>query len=173
MRVSPSYAERGPFTSAGPPIDVNAVVQIPAVWNRASPASPRLNPGKRKLKVTVLKSGICSTTTETSASLIGRRPFSWWLFLPVVVFFPLFGGILYLIFLLATSRATVFLHQEGSDVHIAGDTWLVQLQESQRAAVIEQRRQIRERGFLAVMWPQLLVFLLMLFLWVQFLRWYF
>ena len=46
-----------------------------------------------------------STTTETSATLHGRRPFSWWLFLFVVIFFPFFGGILYLIFWLATSRA--------------------------------------------------------------------
>ena len=113
------------------------------------------------------------TTTETTASLVGRRPFSWWLFLLVIVFFPFFGGILYLIFWLATSRATVFIHQEGSEVQIAGDTWLVSLQESQRAAMIEQRRQIRERGFLAVMWPQLLAFLVLLVLWVWFLRWYF
>jgi hypothetical protein len=113
------------------------------------------------------------TTTETSASLVGRRPFSWWLFLLVIVFFPFFGGILYLIFWLATSRATVFLHEEANQVHIAGDTWLVSLQESQRAAMIEQRRQIRERGFLAVMWPQLLAFLVLLVLWVWFLRWYF
>ena len=48
------------------------------------------------------------TTTETSAALVGRRPFNWWLFLLVVVFFPFFGGILYLIFWLSTSRATVF-----------------------------------------------------------------
>jgi hypothetical protein len=60
-------------------------------------------------------------TTETSASLHGRRPFSWWLFLFVVIFFPLFGGILYLIFWLATSRATVFLHQDGEQVHETGD----------------------------------------------------
>jgi len=113
------------------------------------------------------------TTTETSASLIGRRPFSWWLFLLVIVFFPLFGGILYLVFWLATSRATVFLHQESAEVHIAGDTWLVSLQEQQRAAMVEQRRQIRERGFLSVMWPQLLSFLVLLGLWVWFLRWYF
>jgi hypothetical protein len=112
-------------------------------------------------------------TTETSASLIGRRPFSWWLFLLVIVFFPLFGGILYLVFWLATSRATVFLHQESAEVHIAGDTWLVSLQEQQRAAMVEQRRQIRERGFLSVMWPQLLSFLVLLGLWVWFLRWYF
>jgi hypothetical protein len=114
-----------------------------------------------------------ATTTETSASLVGRRPFNWWLFLLVVVFFPLFGGILYLIFWLATSRATVFLHQEASEVHAAGDTWLVALQEAQRDAYIKQQRQIKERGFLAVMWPKLVVFLVMLALWVWFLRWYF
>ena len=60
------------------------------------------------------------TTTETTASLVGRRPFNWWLFLLVVVFFPLFGGILYLIFWLATSRATVFLHAEGDEVVAVG-----------------------------------------------------
>jgi len=112
------------------------------------------------------------TTTETSASLVGRRPFSWWLFLFVVIFFPFFGGILYLIFWLATSRATVFLHQDGEQVHEAGDLWLVRVQETRREAWIEQQRQIKQRGFLAVMWPQLLVFLVLLFLWIALLRRY-
>ena len=110
------------------------------------------------------------TTTETTASLIGRRPFSWWLFLFVVIFFPFFGGILYLIFWLATSRATVFLHQDGEQVHEAGDLWLVRLQEARREALIEEQRQIKERGFLAVMWPQLLAYLVLLFLWIWLLR---
>ena len=110
------------------------------------------------------------TTTDTSASLIGRRPFSWWLFLFVVIFFPLFGGILYLIFWLATSRATVFLHLDGEQVHEAGDLWLVRLQEARREALIEEQRQIKARGFLAVMWPQLLVYLVLLFLWIVLLR---
>jgi len=110
------------------------------------------------------------TTTETSATLHGRRPFSWWLFLFVVIFFPLFGGILYLIFWLATSRATVFLHQDGEQVHQAGDLWLVRLQEARREALIEEQRQIKERGFLAAMWPQLLAFLGLLLLWVWVLR---
>lgn len=112
-------------------------------------------------------------TTETSASLHGRRPFSWWLFLFVVIFFPFFGGILYLIFWLATSRATVFLHQDGEQVHEAGDLWLVRWQEARRDAFIAEQREIKERGFLAVMWPQLVTFLLLLFLWIAFLRWYF
>ena len=111
--------------------------------------------------------------TETTASLTGRRPFNWWLFVFVVVFFPLFGGILYLIFWLATSRATVFLHQEGDELVAAGDLWLVRHQETRRDAFVQEQRQIKERGFLAVMWPKLLVFLALLILWVIFLRWYF
>ena len=113
------------------------------------------------------------TTTETSASLTGRRPFNWWLFLLVVVFFPFFGGILYLIFWLSTSRATVFLHAEGDEVMAAGDLWLIQLQEASREGYIREQRQIKERGFLAVMWPKLLAFLVAMVLWVAFVRWYF
>jgi len=113
------------------------------------------------------------TTTETTASLVGRRPFSWWLFLLVIVFFPLFGGVLYLIFWLATSRATVFLHQEGDEVVATGDLWLVQIQQGRREAHISEQRKIKERGFLAVMWPQLLTFLVLMCLWTVFLRWYF
>ncbi len=112
------------------------------------------------------------TTTETSAALHGRRPFSWWLFLLVVVFFPLFGGILYLIFWLSTSRATVFLHAEGDEVVAHGDLWLVRLQEARRESHIEEQRQIKERGFLAVMWPKLVAFLVLLVLAVAFARWY-
>ncbi len=111
--------------------------------------------------------------TETTASLTGRRPFNWWLFVFVVIFFPLFGGILYLIFWLATSRATVFLHQEGDELVAAGDLWLVRHQEARRDAFVQEQRQVKERGFLAVMWPKLLVFLALLILWVIFLRWYF
>jgi hypothetical protein len=113
------------------------------------------------------------TTTETTASLFGRRPFSWWMFVFVVIFFPFFGGVLYLVFWLATSRATVFLHQDGDTVHEAGDLWLVRMQESRREAFIQEQRQIKERGFLPVMWPKLLTFLVLMFVWIAFIRWYF
>ncbi len=112
------------------------------------------------------------TTTETTAALAGRRPFNWWLFLLVVVFFPLFGGVLYLVFWFSTSRATVFLHAEGDEVVAAGDLWLVRLQEARREAHIEGQRQIKQRGFLAAMWPKLLAFLALLVLWFGFVRWY-
>ena len=110
------------------------------------------------------------TTTETTAALVGRRPFAWWLFLLVIFLFPLFGGILYLIFWLATSKATVFLHVEDGEVKIAGDQWLIALQEAQREAYVQRQRDIKERGFLKVMWPQLLVSLLLIALWIYLLK---
>ena len=112
------------------------------------------------------------TTTDTTASLIGRRPFAWWLFLIVLFLFPLFGGLLYLIFWLATSKATVFLHVENDEVVVAGDEWLIRLQEAQREAYVERQRQIKEQGFLKVMWPQLLVSLVLIALWIYLLKTY-
>jgi hypothetical protein len=113
------------------------------------------------------------TTTETTASLVGRRPFAWWLFLIVLFLFPLFGGLLYLIFWLATSKATVFLRVEGDQLLVAGDEWLIKLQEAQREAYVERQRQIKEKGFLPVMWPQLMVSLLLIALWIYLLKTYF
>ena len=113
------------------------------------------------------------TTTETTASLVGRRPFAWWLFLIVIFLFPLFGGLLYLIFWLATSKATVFLHVENGEVVVAGDEWLIKLQEAERQAYVERQRQIKEKGFLPVMWPQLVVSLVLIALWIYLLKTYF
>ena len=113
------------------------------------------------------------TTTETTASLLGRRPFAWWLFLIVIFLFPLFGGVLYLVFWVATSRATVFLHVENDEVIVSGDQWLINLQETRRDAYVDKQRQIKERGFLPVMWPQLVVSLLLILGWIALLKWYF
>lgn len=113
------------------------------------------------------------TTTETTASLVGRRPFAWWLFLIVIFLFPLFGGLLYLIFWLATSKATVFIHVENDQVVVVGDEWLIKLQEAQREAYVGRQRKIKEQGFLKVMWPQLVASLVLLALWIYLLKTYF
>ena len=47
------------------------------------------------------------TGTETTASLSTQGPFNWWLFVFVIILFPLIRGLLYLVFWLATSRVTV------------------------------------------------------------------
>jgi len=113
------------------------------------------------------------TTTETTASLVGRRPFAWWLFLIVIFLFPLFGGLLYLIFWLATSKATVFIHVENDRVVVVGDEWLIKLQEAQREAYVGRQRKIKEQGFLKVMWPQLVASLVLIALWIYLLKTYF
>jgi hypothetical protein len=113
------------------------------------------------------------TSTETTASLVGRRPFNWWLFLLVIFFFPVVGGVLYLIFWTVTSQATVFLHVEGDKVATAGDSWLISLHEAQSARDKERRQEIKARGFLAVMWPQLLFSLVLIVIWVLILKRYF
>jgi hypothetical protein len=112
------------------------------------------------------------TTTETSASLTGRRPFAWWLFVIVLFLFPLFGGLLYLIFWLATSKATVFIHAEDDELKVAGDQWLIRLQETQRDAYVERQQRIKEQGFLRVMWPQLLASLVLIGLWIYLVKTY-
>jgi hypothetical protein len=117
-----------------------------------------------------MKSNGPVTTTETSASLAGRRPFAWCLFLIVIFVFPLFGGVLHLIFWLATSKATVFLHVEDGELVVTGDQWLMQLQEAQSEAYVDRQQQIKERGFLPVMWPQLVVSLGMIALWIYLLK---
>ena len=112
------------------------------------------------------------TTTESTASLLGRRPFAWWLFLIVLFLFPLLGGILYLVFWVATSKATVFLHLNGEELVTVGDVWLIKLQEAQREAYVERQQRIKEQGFLRVMWPQLVVSLVLLGLWIYLLKTY-
>ena len=113
------------------------------------------------------------TSTETSASLSSRGPFAWWLFIFVVLLFPLIGGLLYLAYWLATSRVTVFVFQKDGEVKMSGGTWMVDIQLAQREATIEAHRQIKERGFWNVMWPKMLVMLVFIVLWILILSWIF
>lgn len=112
------------------------------------------------------------TATATTASLAGRRPFAWWLFLIVLFLFPIFGGLLYLIFWLATSKATVFLHLEDGELEVTGDEWLIRLQEAQREAYVERQQQIKEQGFLRVMWPHLIFSLVLIAFWIYLIKTY-
>jgi hypothetical protein len=61
-------------------------------------------------------------TTETSASLHGRRPFNWWLFMLVVIFLPVFGGAFYVLFWLATSPDAC---NDASSTSGGGRVWSV------------------------------------------------
>jgi len=52
----------------------------------------------------------------------------------------------------------------------AGDVWLVRLQEARRDAYIAEHRAVKENGFLAVMWPKLLMFLVLFVAWIFILK---
>jgi hypothetical protein len=60
---------------------------------------------------------------------------------------------------------------DGDAVSSAADQWLIQLQGAQREAYVE-KQQIKEKGFLRVMWPQLLVTLLLIALSIHLLKTY-
>jgi hypothetical protein len=66
----------------------------------------------------------------------------------------------------------VFLHVEDEEIAVAGDQWLIELQQAQREAYIERQRRIKEKGFLRVMRPQLLVSLVLIPLWIYLLKTY-
>ena len=106
------------------------------------------------------------TGTETMASLSTQGPFNWWLFVFIIILFPLIGGLLYLVFWLATSRVTVFVYQDEGSVKMAGDVWWVESQKARHEAVIEKHRQIAERGFWRVMGPKLVVLAALFGLWI-------
>lgn len=114
-----------------------------------------------------------SAFTETTASLTTRGPFNWWLFVIILLLFPVVGGVLYLAFWLATSRVTVFVFEKDGETQTSGDGWMVDLQMARREAVIQEQRQIKEQGFWKVMWPKILLMAVMFGLWALLIMWIF
>ena len=49
---------------------------------------------------------------------------------------------------------------------------LIRLQDAQREAYVERQQQVKEKGFLRVMWPQLLVSLLLIAAWIYVVKTY-
>ncbi|KAA3630272.1 MAG: hypothetical protein DWQ09_01475 [Proteobacteria bacterium] len=111
--------------------------------------------------------------TETTASLTTRGPFNWWLFVIILLLFPVVGGLLYLAFWLATSRVTIFVFEKDGEIQTSGDSWMVRLQMARREAFVQEQRQIKEQGFWKVMWPKVLLMAIMIGLWVLLLVWIF
>lgn len=61
---------------------------------------------------------------------------------------------------------------EDGEVVVAGDERLIQLQEDRREAYVEKQRQLKEKGFLRVMWPQLIASLVLIAVWIYLLKTY-
>jgi hypothetical protein len=110
--------------------------------------------------------------TETTASLETRGPFSWWIFLFCLLFFPLVGGTIYILWWLIFDNHSVFLAVADGNVQTSGDVWLVEKQKANREAIIAFQRKAKEQGFWAAAGPSLISVALSIVLWF-FLIWVF
>ena len=88
----------------------------------------------------------------------------------IILFFGL-GALLYLIFWLLTSRASLFLSVKEGAIVASGDVWLVEEQERERETMIARAREIKQKGFWRVMWPAVVAVIAIVAVWFV-LFWY-
>ncbi len=103
--------------------------------------------------------------TETTAALETRGPINWLIFALSILFLFGFGALIYIVYWLTTSKARLFLTVKDGQIAESGGTWLVQQQEQNRELSIQQAQEIKERGFLKVMWPSLLAVIVVIAFW--------
>ncbi len=109
--------------------------------------------------------------SSNSASLSCPAPFSWPLFLVSTFFLPVLGGLIYLAFWSMRRDATLFLHREQGGVTISGDTWLAERQREAQLQFDMDKQDIRDRGYLRVMWPHLAMTAGLFLIWLSGLIW--
>ena len=112
------------------------------------------------------------TQTETTAFLETRRPFNWWILALSILLLLGFGALLYLLFWLIFARAQLFLRVEGGEVKPSGD---IRLLEEHRRHADDQRRlaeEIKQKGFLKVMWPSILATVATIAIWLVIIWWF-
>jgi len=109
--------------------------------------------------------------TETTAGFETRKPINWWLFALLIILFFGLGALLYLIFWLLTSRASLFLSVKEGAIVASGDVWLVEEQERERETMIARVREIKQKGFWRVMWPAVVAVIAIVAVWFV-LFWY-
>jgi hypothetical protein len=97
-----------------------------------------------------------TSQTDTTASVETRGPFSWWIFLFCLLFFPLVGGTIYVLWWLIFDNHNVFLTATESGVKASGDMWLLERQRANKEAALAFQRQVHEQGFWAAAGPSLL-----------------
>ena len=103
--------------------------------------------------------------TENSAALETRGPINWLLFaLSILLLFGL-GALIYLAYWLATSKVRLFLAVKDGQIAESGDTWLLRRQEQNRELAIQKAQEVKERGFLKVMWPSIIALFVVVALW--------
>jgi hypothetical protein len=106
--------------------------------------------------------------TDTTASLETRGPFSWWVFLFCLIFVPLVGSTIYILWWLIFDNHHLFARVENDSVVTSGDTWLVDRQMVNLERTRQVQREIKEKGFWSVALPPILGVLATIVLWFFF-----
>lgn len=75
------------------------------------------------------------------------------------------GALIYLACWLATFKVRLSLSVKDGQIAESGDTWLLRRQEQNRELAIQKAQEIKERGFLKVMWPSITALFVVVALW--------
>jgi hypothetical protein len=76
-----------------------------------------------------------------------------------------FGAMLYLMYYLLKPKSQLFLVEKDGEITTSGDMRYLQQQEAQKEMVIKRNQAIKEKGFLKVMWPSIIVMLFIIAMW--------
>ena len=94
--------------------------------------------------------------TETTASLTTRGPFNWWILLFCLVFFPIVGSAIYILWWLIFAQHHLFVRVANEQMISSGDTWLVDRQMGNLERARQIQREIKQRGFFRAAAPSIL-----------------
>ncbi len=103
--------------------------------------------------------------TENTASLETRGPFNWWIMLFCLVFFPIVGSAIYILWWLVFDRHQLFLRVENEQISSSGDTWLVDRQKGNLERARQFQLEIKQRGFFRAAGPSILGLVLAVAIW--------
>jgi hypothetical protein len=106
--------------------------------------------------------------TDTTASLETRGPFNWWIFLLCLIFVPLVGSAIYILWWLIFDNQPVFARMDGDSVRTSGDNWLVDRQMANLERTRQVQREVKEKGFWRAALPSFLGVIATIVLWFFF-----
>lgn len=104
--------------------------------------------------------------TESTAALETRGPFRWWFFAIMVLLFPLFGGLLYVVFWAIASRLNLFVRVGDGGLVYSGDAWYVDRQAAEAEASRQLAIQIKTQGFWKAVGPSIAMTIVGVAAWV-------
>ncbi len=103
--------------------------------------------------------------TVTTVSLEMRGPFNWWILLFCLVFFPIVGSAIYILWWLIFAQHHLFVRVENEQMISSGDTWLVDRQMGNLERARQFQLEIKQRGFFRAAGPSILGLVVAVAIW--------